>query len=44
VSQTIEEIKQRLNSGTALIQHLSERFSCFPVLPGSAETQVVWGK
>jgi len=19
------------------------RFSCFPVLPGSAETQVVWG-
>jgi len=34
-----------LNSANALIQHLSEkmRFSCFPVLPGSAETQVTWG-
>jgi len=34
-----------LNSGNALIQHLSEnmRFSCFPVLPGSAEAQVIWG-
>jgi len=34
-----------LNSGNALIQHLSEkmRFSYFPVLPGSAEAQVIWG-
>jgi len=34
-----------LNSGNALIQHLSEnmQFSCFPVLPGSAEAQVIWG-
>jgi len=33
-----------LNSGNALIQHLSEkmRFSCFPVLPASAEGQVIW--
>jgi len=32
-----------LNSGNALIQHLSEkmRFSCFPVLPGSAEAHVI---
>jgi len=31
-----------LNSGNALIQHLSEkmRFSCFP---GIAEAQVIWG-
>jgi len=34
-----------LNSGNALIQHLSEkkRFSCFSVLPCSVETQVIWG-
>jgi len=34
-----------LNSGNALIQDLSEimRFSCFPILPGSAEAQVIWG-
>jgi len=34
-----------LNSGNALIQYLSEkmRFSCFPVLPGSAEAHVTWG-
>ena len=34
-----------LNSGNALIQFISEkmRFSCFPVLPGIAEAQVVWG-
>ena len=34
----------RLNSGNAL-QHLSEkmRLSCLPVLPGSAEGQVIWG-
>jgi len=34
-----------LNSGNALIQHLSEkmRFSCFPVLPGNAEARVIWG-
>ena len=34
-----------MNSGKALIQHLSEkmRFSCFPILPGSAEAQVIWG-
>jgi len=36
-----------LTSGTALIQHLSKkmRFSCFPVLPGSAvaQTHVIWG-
>jgi len=27
------------------MQHLSEkmRFSCFPILPGSAEAQVIWG-
>ena len=33
-----------MNSGNALIQHLSEKmqFSCFPVLPGSAEVQVIW--
>jgi len=32
-----------LNSGNALIQHLSEKmwFTCFPVLPGSAEAQVI---
>jgi len=29
----------------ALIQHLSEKmqFSCFPILPGTAEAQVIWG-
>jgi len=34
-----------LNSGNALIQYLSEkmRFSCFPVLPRSAEAHVIWG-
>ena len=34
-----------MNSGNALIQHVSEkmRCSCFPVLPGSAEAQVIWG-
>jgi len=34
-----------LNSGNALTQHFSEkmRFSCFPVLPGSVEAQVIWG-
>jgi len=34
-----------LNSGNALIQHLSEkmRFSCFPVLSGTAEAQATWG-
>ena len=34
-----------LNSGNALIQHLREKmpFSFFPVLPGSAEAQVIWG-
>jgi len=34
-----------LNSINALIQQLSEkmRFSCFPVLPGSAEPHVIWG-
>ena len=34
-----------LNSGNALIQHLSEkmRFSCFPVLPGSVQAQVICG-
>jgi len=33
-----------LNPGNALIQHLSEkmRFSCFPILPGSAEAHVIW--
>jgi len=33
-----------LNSGNALVQHLSEkmRFSCFPLLPGSLEAQVIW--
>ena len=32
-----------LNSGNALIQHLSQkmRFSCFLVLPGSAEAHVI---
>ena len=32
-------------SGNAVIQYLSEkmRFSCFPVLPGSAKAQVIWG-
>jgi len=34
----------KLNSGNALIQHLCEkmRFSCFPILPGDAEAQVIW--
>jgi len=34
-----------MNSGNALIQHLSGkmRFSCFLVLPGSVEAQVMWG-
>jgi len=34
-----------LNSGNALIQHLSEKmwFLCFPVLPGSAEAHIIWG-
>jgi len=32
-----------LNSGNALIQHLSEKmqFSYFPVLPGSTEVHVI---
>jgi len=31
-----------LNSGNALIQHLKENaFSRFPILPGSAEAQVI---
>jgi len=25
------------------MQHLSEQFSCFSILSGSAETQVIWG-
>jgi len=35
--------KSRLHSGNTLIQHLSEkiRFSCFPVLSGSAEAHVI---
>ena len=34
-----------MNSGNALIQHFSGkmRFSCLPVLPRSAEAQVIWG-
>jgi len=32
-----------LNSGNALIQNFSEQFSFFPILPGSAEAQVIWG-
>jgi len=34
-----------LNSVNALIQHLSEkmRFSCFPVMPGSAKAHVIFG-
>jgi len=34
-----------MNSGNALIQHLNDkmRFSCFPVLPDSAEAQVISG-
>jgi len=43
-SKKTEEIKERLvNSGIALIQHLSEimRFMCFPVLPGSAEAHII---
>ena len=37
--------KSRLHSGNTLIQHLSEkiRFSCFPVLSGSAEAHVICG-
>ena len=33
-----------LNSGNALIQHLSKKmqFLCLPVLPGSAEAKVIW--
>jgi len=34
-----------LNFGNALTQHLSEkmRFSCFPVLPATAEAHVILG-
>jgi len=34
-----------LNSGNALIQHLSEKIQCsyFSILPHSAEAQVIWG-
>jgi len=37
-----EEIKERL---VDFWQHLNEkmRFSCFPVLPGSAEAHIIWG-
>jgi len=40
-----KSISDWLNSGNALIQHLSEkrRFSCFLVFPGSTEAQVIWG-
>jgi len=40
--KNIEEIKQLVEfRGNALIQHLREmQFSCFSVLPGSAEAQV----
>jgi len=33
----------RLNSGNALIQHMKNAIFVFPVLPGSAEPQVIWG-
>jgi len=32
-----------LNSGNALIQWVKNAFLVFPVLPGSAEAQVIWG-
>ena len=45
VKKTEESRSDWLNSGKALIQHLSEKnaISCFPVLPGSAEAQVILG-
>jgi len=42
-SNTLKKSSSWLNSGNALIQHLRENaFSRFPVLPDSAEAQVVW--
>ena len=45
VSQKMQKSSISLDSCNALIQHLSEkmRFSCFPVLPGSAQAQAIWG-
>jgi len=45
-SQTLEKSSSDwLNSGSALIQAFEWKmqFSCFPVLPGSAEAYVIWG-
>ena len=44
-SKRLKKSSSWLNSGNALIQHLSEKqqFSCFPVLPDSTEAQVIWG-
>ena len=33
----------QLQQCSRLIQHLSEKFSRFPILPGSTEAQVIWG-
>ena len=42
-SKRLKKSNSWLNSGNVLIQHLSKmRFSCFPVLPGSTEAQVIW--
>jgi len=41
-SKRLKKSNSWLNSGNALMQHLSEmRFSHFSVLPGNAEAQVI---
>jgi len=41
-SKTLKKLSSWLNSGNALMQHLKENaFSCFSILPGSAEAQVI---
>jgi len=44
-SKRLKKSSSWLNSGNALIQHLSEKnqFWSFPILPGSAEAQVILG-
>jgi len=42
-SKTLKKSSSWLNSDNALIQHLREKcIFAFPVLPGSAEAQVIW--
>jgi len=45
VSQRLKKIKQlvEFSQCTCTVQHLREmQFSCFPVLPGSAEVHIIW--